>query len=405
MTTPDRLSPLHEEHVALGASLTSFGGWQMPLRYTSDLAEHRAVREAAGLFDLSHMGEIEVRGPQAAAASRPRPRRQPQRRRAGPGPLHDDLRRGRLGARRPGRVPPGGGDLPRRGQRGQRTPRAARAGPADRALRRSGHGPIEQTALIAVQGPRAEEIVAELVRGQRRTDGQGSEVLRRDACRGGRDRRARRAHRLHGRGRVRVLRPGGAGAGALARVPRRRSSRSGSSRPACRRATRCGSRRACRSTATSSTRPPRPYEAGLGRVVKLDKVNDDGTTLEFVGRAALASRRDSEPARVLVGLEGPGQAARAGGLRRRAPRGSGDGAAGHRHLGRTVADPRLPDRHGLRDPRGSPRRAPSSPSTCAVVRSPWWSSRYRSTVVPDTCPHRLCQPRKRRLPADPRGPP
>lgn len=61
-------TPLHAEHDALGAVLTSFAGWRMPLRYDSELAEHRAVRTAAGLFDLSHMGEIEVSGPQAGAA-------------------------------------------------------------------------------------------------------------------------------------------------------------------------------------------------------------------------------------------------------------------------------------------------------------------------------------------------
>ena len=61
----DRLSPLHDEHVSLGAALTSFAGWQMPLRYSSDIAEHTAVRTAAGLFDLSHMGEIGVTGPDA----------------------------------------------------------------------------------------------------------------------------------------------------------------------------------------------------------------------------------------------------------------------------------------------------------------------------------------------------
>jgi glycine cleavage system T protein (aminomethyltransferase) len=65
MSTP---SPLHEVHAELGASFTDFAGWSMPLRYSSELAEHRAVREAAGLFDLSHMGEIELTGPQAANA-------------------------------------------------------------------------------------------------------------------------------------------------------------------------------------------------------------------------------------------------------------------------------------------------------------------------------------------------
>lgn len=62
-----RTTPLHDRHEALGASFTDFGGWLMPVRYTSDLAEHHAVRNAAGLFDISHMAEIEVRGPDAAA--------------------------------------------------------------------------------------------------------------------------------------------------------------------------------------------------------------------------------------------------------------------------------------------------------------------------------------------------
>jgi aminomethyltransferase len=63
----DRLSPLHEIHVAAGASFTDFAGWLMPVRYSSDLAEHHAVRTAAGIFDISHMAEIEVRGPQTGA--------------------------------------------------------------------------------------------------------------------------------------------------------------------------------------------------------------------------------------------------------------------------------------------------------------------------------------------------
>lgn len=57
---------LHSVHAELGARFTDFGGWDMPLKYTSELDEHRAVREAVGVFDLSHMGEVWVRGPQAA---------------------------------------------------------------------------------------------------------------------------------------------------------------------------------------------------------------------------------------------------------------------------------------------------------------------------------------------------
>lgn len=60
-----KVTPLHAAHAALGAHFTDFGGWDMPLRYASELEEHRAVREAAGLFDLSHMGEIWVEGPDA----------------------------------------------------------------------------------------------------------------------------------------------------------------------------------------------------------------------------------------------------------------------------------------------------------------------------------------------------
>jgi aminomethyltransferase len=63
-----RQTPLHLVHERLGAKMTSFAGWQMPLRYASETAEHHAVRRAAGLFDLSHMGEIAVTGPGAGAA-------------------------------------------------------------------------------------------------------------------------------------------------------------------------------------------------------------------------------------------------------------------------------------------------------------------------------------------------
>src|SRR5580704_17519665 len=65
---PPRQTPLRAIHERLGATMTSFAGWQMPLRYGSETAEHLAVRRAAGLFDLSHMGEIAVTGPGAGAA-------------------------------------------------------------------------------------------------------------------------------------------------------------------------------------------------------------------------------------------------------------------------------------------------------------------------------------------------
>lgn len=63
----ENYTALYEQHKKAGASFTDFGGWQMPLKYESELAEHHAVRKTAGLFDLSHMGEVWVNGPDATA--------------------------------------------------------------------------------------------------------------------------------------------------------------------------------------------------------------------------------------------------------------------------------------------------------------------------------------------------
>jgi aminomethyltransferase len=60
-----RRTALYDQHVAAGAKLVEFAGWEMPVQYEGVAAEHRAVREAAGVFDVSHMGEIEVSGPQS----------------------------------------------------------------------------------------------------------------------------------------------------------------------------------------------------------------------------------------------------------------------------------------------------------------------------------------------------
>lgn len=60
-------TPLYEQHRALGARLVEFSGWEMPVQYSGILAEHEAVRTRAGLFDVSHMGEFKVEGPDAEA--------------------------------------------------------------------------------------------------------------------------------------------------------------------------------------------------------------------------------------------------------------------------------------------------------------------------------------------------
>jgi aminomethyltransferase len=60
-------TPLHDSHISIGARMVEFAGWDMPVQYSGPVNEHMAVREAAGLFDVSHMGEIEIRGLEALA--------------------------------------------------------------------------------------------------------------------------------------------------------------------------------------------------------------------------------------------------------------------------------------------------------------------------------------------------
>jgi aminomethyltransferase len=62
-----KTTALHAMHRRMGAKMVDFGGWDMPLQYSGILGEHRAVRSAVGLFDVSHMGEIEIQGPEAGA--------------------------------------------------------------------------------------------------------------------------------------------------------------------------------------------------------------------------------------------------------------------------------------------------------------------------------------------------
>jgi aminomethyltransferase len=311
-TAADRLSPLHDEHVALGASLTSFGGWQMPLRYTSDLAEHRAVREAAGLFDLSHMGEIEVSGPQAAAAldralvgnltAVAVGRARYTMICAEDGSVLDDLVVYRL-AEETFLVVANAGNAPLVTQELVRRCAGFDATVTDQA---------EETALVAVQGPRAEEIVTSLVAAD---DVQtvkdlkyyasvsvrvaGLDTLLARTGYTGEDGFELFVPAEHARELWQAVLTAGE---PLGLVPAGLSARDSLRLEA-------GMPLYGHELDTTTT----PYEAGLGRVVKLDKVDADGNPLEFVGRAALASRKGAQPARVLVGLRGLGKRpARAG---------------------------------------------------------------------------------------------
>lgn len=299
----DRLSPLHDQHVALGASLTGFGGWQMPLRYDSDLAEHRAVREAAGLFDLSHMGEIEVSGPQAAAAL-------------------DYAFVGNLSAVKSGRArytmicAEDGSvldDLVVYRLAEDHFVVVANASNVDVVLaelndRVEGFDAVvvdrsADTALVAVQGPRAEEIVTSITSAgdiptvrsmpyyaSARATVAGATVLLARTGYTGEDgfelfvpvaQAVEVWNALLAAGEPFGLVPAGLSARDSLRLE-------------------AGMPLYGHELDTTTT----PYEAGLGRVVKLEKTDDAGAPLPFVGRAALESRRQSPPARVLVGLRG-----------------------------------------------------------------------------------------------------
>ena len=312
-------SPLHDEHVALGAVLTSFAGWQMPLRYTSDLAEHTAVRTAAGLFDLSHMGEIEVRGPGAGAFLD----------RALVGDL-SGLRV--LGARYTMVVQPDGGVIDdlvvyRTGDDVYLV--VANASNHDVVLDelraradavRDEVGDVDvvdrsaATALVAVQGPHALAVV-EALDGLVPDPAAPADVtpatLRYYAC----------LPMRFGGGPVLVARTGYTGedgfeffvdaadAPALWRALLTAGAAHGIA-PAG-----LSARDSLRLEAgmplygNELDRTTTPHDAGLGRVVKLGKVDADGRPLPFVGRDALAARAQSAPARVLVGLQGLGRRA------------------------------------------------------------------------------------------------
>ena len=66
-TEISKRTPLYAAHLEWGAKMVPFGGWEMPMLYTSIVEEHNAVRERAGLFDVSHMGQVLVAGPRAPA--------------------------------------------------------------------------------------------------------------------------------------------------------------------------------------------------------------------------------------------------------------------------------------------------------------------------------------------------
>jgi aminomethyltransferase len=286
-----RRTPLTAAHEKLGASLTDFAGWLMPLRYGSETAEHTAVRTAAGLFDLSHMGEIAVTGDGAATALDYALTGQPSALKPGrarytmicaaDGGILDDLIVYRLG------------DDDFLVVANAANSAVVVAALADRV---AGHDAAvndrtDDYALIAIQGPRAATILARLtdadlttvkyygsypaqVAGRSillartgYTGEDGFEIF------GAPDDAEYLWAELTDAGAADGLVPAGLAARDTLRLE-------------------AGMPLYGNELAADLT----PYDAGLGRVVKLDKPGD------FVGRRALASRATAAPQRQLIGL-------------------------------------------------------------------------------------------------------
>jgi aminomethyltransferase len=297
-------SPLHAEHEALGATLTDFAGWQMPLRYQSELAEHQAVRTAAGLYDLSHMGEVEVTGPQAAAvldhaltgalSAVPVGRAKYSLLCSAEGTVLDDLVVYRLAEDHFLAV------VNASNAAADFAELSDRAGGFDATVTdRSA-----ETALIAVQGPRSADVVRGLVP---QAAGHIVAALKYYAA----------APVTVAGQEVLLARTGYTGEDGFelylpaAQAPALWRALLEAGRPLGLVPAGLASRDTLRLEAGMAlyghelSTETDPYSAGLGRVVRLDK--------PFVGRDALAGLAEREPARTLVGLRGSGRrAARAG---------------------------------------------------------------------------------------------
>jgi aminomethyltransferase len=329
---PLRRTALDAEHRALGATMTGFAGWSMPLRYTSDLAEHQAVRTAAGLFDLSHMGQISVTGPEAGraldlalvgnisglAVGRARYTMICQ----ADGAVIDDLIVYRTGEEDFLVVANASNATVVTAELQQRCTEHGVDGTVGTGEEDPAGPEAPTTALVAVQGPAAEGIVAGLVVEDDRAALVG---LRYYACT-----RARFAVE-GGTVEALVARTGYTGEDgfelyvAAADAVALWRSLLAAGRPvglvpaglACRDSLRLEAGMPLYGHELDRTTTP--HDAGLGRVVKLDKTDDDGAPLPFVGREALTARAGSEPARVLVGLQGLGRRAARHGYEVRRP--------------------------------------------------------------------------------------
>ncbi len=234
-------TPLYDRHVAAGARIVDFAGWDMPVQYAGIREEHTAVRERAGIFDVSHMGEIETRGPRCGdlpAADPVERRREARRRRCA---VQRAVPRGRRRPRRPLHLPPRARPLPDGHERLEPREGPRLVSPARRAVRRRRRG---QAARLG-DDRRPGAAGARDRPGRRRRA--AARALHRRRPRPQRPPRAGLRNRVHRRGRRRDP--------LLAARPHRRSgtrpSSAARSPRASARATRCAWRSATTSTATT----------------------------------------------------------------------------------------------------------------------------------------------------------
>ena len=224
---------LNETHRALGAKMVDFGGWDMPIHYGSQIDEHHQVRRDAGMFDVSHMTVVDLRG-----AQRPRFLRQlvansvDKLKKPGKALYTCMLDEQRRRHRRPDRLFHGRGFLPPGGQRrhprqGPGLDRRSRPRPSAWASRER-----RDLAMIAVQGPNARAKVLGLLSPRPPSARRQARQVRRRARPTA---SVRRAHRLHRRGRLRDHGAGSTG-GRLLEPPARGRREA---RPASARATPC----------------------------------------------------------------------------------------------------------------------------------------------------------------------
>ncbi len=245
-------TPLHATHLGHKARMVPFGGWDMPVEYSGITDEHMAVRTRAGLFDVSHMGEIEIAGADALAAVQKISSNDASRLAIGQihysalttpeGTFVDDLLVYRM-ADDHFLLVVNASNIEKDYAWIRSQVQEFADAPAVNASNRY--------ALLALQGPAAVEVLQSLT------------AVPLDEMkyywfahrRGGRRARHDLAHRVHGRGRVRGLRAAGAGRARVAMPSCRLARAPASFRPASARATRCGSRRRCGCSATTWTRP------------------------------------------------------------------------------------------------------------------------------------------------------